>query len=697
MSAVRSPARKNAMTSTLLPNAKQTFTGPNGTPLSGGSVYFYIPGTTTLKDTYQDSAQTILNTNPVVLDANGQAVIWGYGSYRQVVYDANGNLLWDQITEDMTGGLIGDITDDTFLASDGGFVPGTTTQLTLSSLPGSTANMWVFFDGVYQTDDQMSVDGAVLTFSSPIPDGVSEVTVKAGNSISIGTPGTQTVVDSTVALNAGIKSSKLAYNLGAAGSVTRTVQVRLSDWVSVKDFGAVGDGTTDDTTSIQAAITFAQLRPCSVYFPPGTYKTTATLTLDASFSRLFGAGKAISTIASTMPDKDTLLIGSPTSALQSVYVSGMGFIPSVSKTAGVEIDIKGNNINVEIDDCIFTGGFTHYYADSYGSASNYKIANCYFQRSAGQSVIVGGGNGLLQGFYMERSSFGLCSGSITFLNVSGFYLKQIDAILATGDCFSFVPADGEIVVFGFMDQVLADTPGSNGWVIQPTGTGIVANIKCTDCWAAAAGGQAGILINGANVNGFTWTAGHIRNNAKAGFLLLAGTNVCLSDSDVFNNSVEGAALNPGVVIAGNVSDFTITDNQIGGGGYDKLDGSPNQQSYGILINSGSGGNFVVTGNRCDGNVTAGYINLATGSGQKVSDNTNGVSFSTPDIPASGTQIVNPAGRDIRVFIYNGTFSGVGIDDALIGVAGNVFNTILRAGEKIGINYTAAPSWQFIDM
>ena len=87
------------MTATLLPNAKQQFFDTNGRPLAGGQVYFYIPNTSTLKSTWQDAGKTVLNTNPVVLDANGQAIIYGDGQYRQVVYDVHGNLIWDRLTD----------------------------------------------------------------------------------------------------------------------------------------------------------------------------------------------------------------------------------------------------------------------------------------------------------------------------------------------------------------------------------------------------------------------------------------------------------------------------------------------------------------------------------------------------------------------------------------------------------------------
>lgn len=89
-----------SMAATLLPNGEQQFFDANGTPLAGGFVYFYIPGSTTPKDTWQDTGQTIRNANPVTLDGAGRAIIYGSGAYRQRVTDASGNLIWDQVTSD---------------------------------------------------------------------------------------------------------------------------------------------------------------------------------------------------------------------------------------------------------------------------------------------------------------------------------------------------------------------------------------------------------------------------------------------------------------------------------------------------------------------------------------------------------------------------------------------------------------------
>lgn len=87
-------------TATLLPNAKQQFFTPQGIPAASGTVDFYIPSTTTRKTTWKSPTESTgnQNTNPVLLDAGGMAIIYGDGSYRQVVKDADGNTIWDAVT-----------------------------------------------------------------------------------------------------------------------------------------------------------------------------------------------------------------------------------------------------------------------------------------------------------------------------------------------------------------------------------------------------------------------------------------------------------------------------------------------------------------------------------------------------------------------------------------------------------------------
>ncbi len=146
---------------TLLPPGKQQFIDGNGIPIEGGFVYFYIPNTTTPKDTYQNAAATILNTNPVRLDAGGYAIIYGQGIYRQIVTDSGGNQIWDQLTSDTdVGGLAwGEVSTGTpnaqvvaawsFSQRAGqqvSFIAGFTNTGPLTVTPGSGAAIPVLLD-----------------------------------------------------------------------------------------------------------------------------------------------------------------------------------------------------------------------------------------------------------------------------------------------------------------------------------------------------------------------------------------------------------------------------------------------------------------------------------------------------------------------------------------------------------------------
>ena len=73
---------------------------------------------------------------------------------------------------------------------------------------------------------------------------------------------------------------------GGTGAATRTSHDKFSDLISVKDFGAIGDGLTDDTNAIINALAASD----SVFLPEGEYLTTATIRLTARQS-LLGAGQ----------------------------------------------------------------------------------------------------------------------------------------------------------------------------------------------------------------------------------------------------------------------------------------------------------------------------------------------------------------------------------------------------------------------
>ena len=127
--------------------------------------------------------------------------------------------------------------------------------------------------------------------------------------------------------------------------------------VSVKDFGAVGDGTTDDTASIQAAINaLGLLGGGEVYFPRGTYVISATINIGNGSSgvastyqnvRLVGDGSAY--LASTTSATILLWNGATSTTAVMVEVAGRmtgagldGIYLNANNKAGICLSIKSN-------------------------------------------------------------------------------------------------------------------------------------------------------------------------------------------------------------------------------------------------------------------------------------------------------------------------------------------------------------------
>lgn len=160
--------------------------------------------------------------------------------------------------------------------------------------------------------------------------------------------------------------------------MTRTNNRALANWpnnaVSVLDFGAVGDGVTDDTAAIQAAVDAVQNNVISryeggqsVYFPPGSYLISSTIVIEEptsipsgrAFSNitLQGAGSNSSTIKAVNSDFDYIsFIGRSSRAFFGANVIGLGFAASGNATSGAMLKMY-RVIGSKIADIKFDGAY----------------------------------------------------------------------------------------------------------------------------------------------------------------------------------------------------------------------------------------------------------------------------------------------------------------------------------------------------
>jgi len=97
------------------------------------------------------------------------------------------------------------------------------------------------------------------------------------------------IVDADVNSSAAIVATKLSFTQTGTGASARTIASKFQDSISVKDFGAVGDGSTNDTAAIQAALT-AAAGISNVFLPAGTYIVHDTILIPSN-TYFFGVGE----------------------------------------------------------------------------------------------------------------------------------------------------------------------------------------------------------------------------------------------------------------------------------------------------------------------------------------------------------------------------------------------------------------------
>ena len=162
----------------------------------------------------------------------------------------------------------------------------------------------------------------------------------------------------------------------AGSNITLTLQAWMDQWCSVKDFGAKGDGSTDDTDAINRALkqiyciqSNVQVRR-AIFFPAGIYRVTKTI-LIPTYATLYGDGPDSSIIFldstnnSTYPyvarTADSLQQFGPNignngaTTPKDITISNMGFENSFNGVNGNVLFVQ-NATNCSFTNCIFMGG-----------------------------------------------------------------------------------------------------------------------------------------------------------------------------------------------------------------------------------------------------------------------------------------------------------------------------------------------------
>jgi hypothetical protein len=211
---------------------------------------------------------------------------------------------------------------------------GSTTVYTLSFAPYIKDNTQIYIDGVYQNKITYATSGNTLTFTEAPPLNSAIEVMVARILTDVGTA----------------DAGSVTYTQGASGSVQTTVQAKLQEFTSVKDFGAVGDGVTDDTAAVQAAIDSLGTSGGCVYFPSGKYYIPSGLSITTHSVQLLGEAQGNAPIDyGGGADAGSRLIGS--NGTDAITVTNVGYFKMSNLTVYLPLGATTACVGVNLVAC----------------------------------------------------------------------------------------------------------------------------------------------------------------------------------------------------------------------------------------------------------------------------------------------------------------------------------------------------------
>lgn len=293
---------------------------------------------------------------------------------------------------------------------------------------------------------------------------------------------------------------------GNTGHVNHTNQIHKklnNSWIDVKaDYLAVGDGSTIDTTVIQAALDAVPSTGGTLFFPPGIYQINAAL-VPKALTRIIGAGRGVTTIRTPDVDHpafDLLDRDDVTIAGMSLVNTGSRLYPSStfrgSNIRGYRAGIWTNSSRLTVRDVYIDNFYTGLTLSNWNSA-------------AGTSTGAPRDNRMFN-LEVEHADFGILCWGQKGLLLDGYVCRNdIDTSVPAGTDPTHAFYTSEMTTYQSKDLILNNLYAENilnghAWQFKPCDGVTISNAYCTNTSGAFnLVGDALAPVTNVNVTGLT--------------------------------------------------------------------------------------------------------------------------------------------------------------------------------------------------
>ena len=375
----------------------------------------------------------------------------------------------------------------------------------------------------------------------------------------------------------------VGYKAPYSGTVTTTVAAKLSYYISVKDFGATGDGVTDDTTAIRNAVAACSAR--QLYFPFGTYLVSGIIDLPNDISIIGDIKQSVLKIKNgTYISANASIFRCDT--VHNVYVYGLDFNGNKGNigTTRNPINTMYNAGNIVYDTCRYINceGICMNISQSSGT----RILHCDF-------ISCGGKTDNSDGYRTQGIAFSGASTSFaidTQIIGNYFFEQGLDCISMANcndiivsnniaeDSYAFLynnPAPYRTVNLTITGNVIRNTTqGTLVNAVNPVAIDlpyvsnctIVGNaiFKCAQSGIGIFEGSANVVIDGntlldCGISPVSWTGGI---SIGGGLGTASGIGVVVVTDNNILSTGNFPAMKFGILIGDDVQGLTISENNI---------------------------------------------------------------------------------------------------------------------------------------
>lgn len=480
---------------------------------------------------------------------------------------------------------------------------GSQTVFTLASDPGAIGNSaQVYIGGVYQQRSTYTIAGTTLTFSAAPVAGTNNIEFV-----------------NFLTSNIGATSADLVtYTPSGTSAVARSAASKFGDTVSVKDFGAVGDGViatgagTDNTAAFQAAINSVSTYG-TVIVPNGIYKLSSQITIPSGKALRGMGGYATILLAPAAFVADGLVkangAGGPPTVISDLTVTGQtggagaasigihaaanGTLISNVWCAGFASNIKLANTDVVLQNSVSevsrTGGTGVSITSSSVTVADCVIYDCYLGLSVSGVAFVAGTVSVTNvrtsactyaGFAIDSSSnvsltnCSACHNNIGRYTFAGLYMSTSSNVsitnfiarLGSGPSTTArgisCSASSNVTIVGC--QITSFDDGiyvSGGGLVQISSCALFNNNNRGIYVAGASQAQINNSTCITNGSGIATNAGIYSDNSAAFGQHIINNNICtqatggVQDYGIYANIVNNGASSGFTNIIGNVAQY----------------------------------------------------------------------------------------------------------------------------------------------